>query len=236
MEMSDLPGAPLYLLGLQHLGKLAREVAMNVRDLEDVLKDYNLTPDQYESFIAGNDHFKEMLQAAVQEWNSALSTPDRIRVEAAQYLEEQLPLLAAAIGAVNEPLSGRAEVAKLLAKLADIGETSRSGESGGKFSINIHLGEEKTVTIEGTTEIQSLSERSSEATALLQNSEGLGEAQEMEPLTETETCGQEVQPSAEGTRAYEALLALSERISNPVPQEPLAVGPGAPTKLLSEDR
>lgn len=229
--MTDLP-ATLPRFSLVQLGKLAREVATDVRELADVLHDFELTEDQFQH-LQEKTPFGNMLKAAIQEWNSALSAQDRIRILAANALEEQLPMLAARMGNEKEPLSGAVETGKLLAKLADIGEGARHGSASERFTITINLGDDKTLTLENAVrplEVRPLPEGAGAEGEVRQITDGTsteGEVwsdpaeQNTPPAVRQEPEGEagvpEVRPSAAGERAYEALFALAQSITDPTP-------------------
>ena len=123
------------------LSKLAREVAMDIKERHAILKDYNLTQTQYDYLEANNEFYQQALRAACQEWHAPLSTQERLRVEAAAILEDGLPGLGARMQAKSEGLPGVIEAAKLFAKIAGVGEREAgTGAPGERFTINIDLG------------------------------------------------------------------------------------------------
>lgn len=124
----------------EQLVKIAREVAMDIQELSHILKQFSLTPEQYTQHVEPNAFFQRALEAYRIEWNSALSTRDRIRVQAATALEESLPSLAARITKDSESLDAQVKGAALFAKLAGVDDNKDGGESSEKFSISINLG------------------------------------------------------------------------------------------------
>jgi hypothetical protein len=81
------------------------------------------------------------LETAAIEWNSALSTHDRIRIEAAAIMEDAMPGLSARMKSRDEALPAAIEAGKLFAKLAGLGEVNKAAAgSGEKFVIQIDLG------------------------------------------------------------------------------------------------
>lgn len=126
-------------LGPAKLAKLAREVAMDVKDLPVILGHYNLTVADFER-LKENEFFKRALEAVTIEWNSALSTHDRIKIEAAAILEDNMPALSARMVKNEEPLNAAVEAGKLFAKIAGIGDGAKEAHPGEKFTININLG------------------------------------------------------------------------------------------------
>jgi hypothetical protein len=125
------------------LAALAREVAMDIKVLPDILKHYKLTEETYID-ICKVPFYKRALEVATIEWNSALSTHERLRIEAAASLEDALPGLSARMNNKDETLPAATEVGKLFAKIAGIGEPERGGAAATeKFTITINLGADK---------------------------------------------------------------------------------------------
>lgn len=139
----------------QELAKLARELAMNIREVHQILPDYHLTHPQFEFLKEYNQFFKQALKTMTLEWNSALTTPERIKIEAAAIMEESLLVLAGRMQNKAEGLPGVVEAGKLIAKIAGLGEREeRAGPIGERFAITINLGggaaiTHQTKTIEG---------------------------------------------------------------------------------------
>jgi len=130
------------------LAKLAREIAMDVKERHVILKEFNLTQVQYDYLEANNDFYRSALQAASIEWHAPLSTAERIKVEAAAILEDSLPGLGARMQNKGEGLPGVIEAAKLFAKVAGVGEREHGAAAGGeRFVINIDLGGDQKITL-----------------------------------------------------------------------------------------
>jgi len=122
----------------EQLLKLAREVAMDILELPAILKGFSLTEEQY-AVIETNSFFQRALEAYRIEWNSALSTRDRIRVQSATALENALPSIGARMTKETESLDAQVKAGSLLAKLAGV-EDQRQEGGGEKFTITINLG------------------------------------------------------------------------------------------------
>lgn len=122
------------------LAALAREVAMDIKELPEILKFYKLTDASYAD-ICKIPFYARALEVAIIEWNSALSTHDRIKIEAAATLEDALHGLGARMKNKDEAFPAAIEAGKLFAKIAGLGEPGRTeGAPGEKFTININLG------------------------------------------------------------------------------------------------
>ncbi len=137
------------------LAALAREVAMDIRVLDEILITYGLTRIQYDFLQENNEFYKQALHTLTIEWNSALSTPERLKIESAAILEDALPRLGARMQNQAEGLPGVIEAAKLFAKMAGVGEReANQAAPGEKFSITINLGGDEKIIVgaaSGTT-------------------------------------------------------------------------------------
>ena len=144
-----IDGIPAALnMDAQKLAKLARELVMNMREKAVVLTEYALTEDQFQSYIVPNPFFKRVLENYTIEWNSAGSTHQRLRVQAATALEESLIGIAVRMNSKDETLPAVVETAKLFAKIAEVGETAKPAGHNEKFSITINLGEDTKLQFE----------------------------------------------------------------------------------------
>lgn len=119
--------------------RLAREIAVDHRELEDILKQYTITPEEWTK-IQANPQFAKILESEILAWQSATNTAERTKLKTAALIEEWLPTANAELHDRAQGLPGRVELAKLLAKIAGMGERSDAVASGEKFSITINLG------------------------------------------------------------------------------------------------
>ena len=139
---------PLPSLSPPELAQMARELAMNIRPRDDILKEFKLTQTQFEYLDQHHDFFRQAYRAACIEWHAPLSTKERISIEAAAILEDSLVGLGARMRNKGEGLPGVVEVAKLFAKVAGVGEReTATGPAGERFVINIDLGADKAITL-----------------------------------------------------------------------------------------
>jgi hypothetical protein len=127
-------------LGDSDLVKLAREIAMDIHPIDDILKQYSISNEKWEE-LQRNAKFQTLLSSEVEAWNTALNTPERIKLKAAAMLEEWLPELNNRLHDGAEALPAKIEGGKMLTKLA--GMDQRAGDAGGsgeRFSVVINLG------------------------------------------------------------------------------------------------
>lgn len=141
--------------------KIAREIAMDLHDLETILKTNHVSFEDW-SKLSNNPNFIAVLKDAIAAWQSAGNTHERVKLKTAALVEEWLPEANARAHDRSESLSAKVELMKLLKSIAGMG-LGGSGVEGGhaeKFSVVINLGGdaklkfEKEVTPQVTTTIE----------------------------------------------------------------------------------
>ena len=126
------------------LAKLAREMVMNVKNVHALFEEYGLNEEIYYELMAKNEYFKRLKEQYTLDWNSALSTAERLKVGSLAYLEQLIPSLtrrALEEEGTKEPLAAATGVANLLTKTAGIGDPKTSISPTERFVITINLGE-----------------------------------------------------------------------------------------------
>lgn len=131
--------------------RLAREIAMDILPLEDILKQYDISDETW-SQLQLNTKFRTLLGNEVEAWSSALNTYERVKVKSASMLEEWLPALNTRMHDYDEALPAVIEAGKLLSKLAGLGEKDINSAVGERFVINISMGP-KVEPIEFTKDV-----------------------------------------------------------------------------------
>src|SRR5271165_6146290 len=111
--------------------QLAREFARNLKPKEAILADRGLTEEQYET-IVNNPFYQQVLDSETAAFQGAGNTAKRIELEAAITLEQYLPTLHDRIQNFQTPLKDSIEGAKLLAKLAGVGERDPTQQGSGE--------------------------------------------------------------------------------------------------------
>lgn len=127
--------------------KLAREIAMDFRPIEDVLAEHDIEPADFEA-IKLNPQFTNRLKLAIEEWNSATNTPERVRLKSMFFVEEALPEFYARAHDPKESLAAKVEILKTVAKFGGVGGTVEGGVSGERMVVNINLGADRQLRIE----------------------------------------------------------------------------------------
>jgi hypothetical protein len=117
---------------------LAREIAMDIFPLEQLLELHRLTNDDWAK-IQANPKFGEMVQQMVTDWAAATNTGERVRIKAATGLESTLEIYIRAILDDSIPLNQRVEAGKFLARLGEL-DGQRGADSGDGFHVTLNIG------------------------------------------------------------------------------------------------
>jgi hypothetical protein len=116
---------------------LAREIAMDIFPIDQVLKIHQVTTEEWLK-ISQNPRFIATLDDMIRQWNAASNTKERVRVKAATGLEIVLEEYIYAIKDPNTPANHKVEAGKFLAKLGELdGAVIGGGQAGGGITINI---------------------------------------------------------------------------------------------------
>lgn len=124
-----------------NLAALAREIAMDIFPVEQVLALHKLSDSQWQK-IQANQHFQRMLTNMIAEWESAMNTKERLKAKAQTGLEMNLDTLVLDVGDQSIPLAQRVEAAKFLARIGEV--DGNQGVAGPGFSIQLNIGQTKT--------------------------------------------------------------------------------------------
>lgn len=137
-----------------NLAKLARDLAQDMFEPAEIRDAHKLSDEQFAKILQ-DDTFQRMLRDVSIEWNSAASTPERIRVKAQSAVEVALDQFFVDICDRGIPLVQRTDALKALMKLGELGEKDApTGAVGTGVQITINLGtpgegqEAKTITLD----------------------------------------------------------------------------------------
>lgn len=125
---------------------LARAIAMDFRELEEILEAHRVDHDKWER-IRTTERFQSMLRQAVVEWNAPMSAAERIKLKSLAIVELSLEEMYTQMHNDKEPLSSRVEVLKTVAKFGDVGIVSKEQGGGDKFSVVINLGADQQLKV-----------------------------------------------------------------------------------------
>lgn len=131
---------------------LAREVAMELEDVDVIIQRKQITKSQYEK-ILNNPFYKKVLEAEREIWRSTLNAEQRLRIHAAFMLENALPDYYRRVKDPSENLNAVTEGIKTFAKIAGIGEKNTQQGSSEKFLISINIGGGKSIHREVETPV-----------------------------------------------------------------------------------
>src|SRR5262252_17307 len=121
------------------MAKLARELVMNIRNYRLTFADFGIDENDYQQ-IEKNEFFRKVKDQFTIEWNSALSSEERVRLINLAYYEQLSPVLAKRAMAPDANLAAATDVGKLLMKGAGVGEPKSEKANTERFSIQINLG------------------------------------------------------------------------------------------------
>lgn len=124
-----------------NLAQLARDLALDLDEPDDIRKAHGLTDHAWEKILQ-EPHFQRMLGEMIGELRSMSGTPERIKVKAALAVEASIETFLEDIKNRNYPLGQRVEAIKALARLGELGmkDAIGGGTVGGAVQININLG------------------------------------------------------------------------------------------------
>jgi hypothetical protein len=121
------------------LAKLAREMAMNIRNYKDIFADFGIDENDYVR-IQRNEFYRKVKEQFTVEWNSAVSTEERLRIGSLAYLEQLTPVITRRAMREDSNLGAATDVSKVLMKMAGVGEAKSEKANLERFVITINLG------------------------------------------------------------------------------------------------
>lgn len=130
---------------------LARAVAMSLSGIGPVLTQFKLTQAQYDAILL-DDFYKRALDNATEEWNSIKGTQQRAVLKAAAVIEDGMIVMGGRLQDVKEPLTGVAQMAKVLGDFAGLGRSQQTPGAGEKVTISIDFGADTKLVVEKTIE------------------------------------------------------------------------------------
>lgn len=117
------------------MAKLAREVAQDIFDVDQIVRLHQLDDLQWAK-IQAHPTFQKMLGQMTLEWNAAGNTRERIKIKAQTGLEATLEVFIRDACDASIPLAQRVEAGKFLARL---GELDNQGGAQLGTPINISI-------------------------------------------------------------------------------------------------
>ena len=122
------------------LRKVARDLAQGLYELDDILKNNDVTNAMFNKFKE-HPRFLEYLKQEREAWNAAGNVSERAKLKAGIIIEEFMVQAHTELGSKTTPLNQRVELAKILGRIAGMGEpkTVGGGGPGGGFQLNINI-------------------------------------------------------------------------------------------------
>lgn len=128
--------------------QIAREIAMDIRPIDEILKLHDVDQMQWEA-LQTNPRFRAYIESEAAAWHGTLNTHERVKLKAAAMLEEWLPELNTRMHDRAESLNAKIEAGKLARDLAGFAKGGVGVEGAGeKFSVTINLGQDAKLTFE----------------------------------------------------------------------------------------
>lgn len=144
-------------LGAISLARLARELAQDIFEPDQIRQAHSLTKEQFDKILE-DPSFQKMLREMILDWQSASGTAERVKVKAATAVEVALDSFFKDLTDRSIPLNQRTDALKALMKLGELGEKDPiTGVPGSGVSISINLGipgqgqPPKTITLEANS-------------------------------------------------------------------------------------
>lgn len=176
-----------------NLRKLARELAMRILPLEDILTLHQISGDDLER-LESWPSFMRMLAEETEVWQSALNTKQRVEIKTWSMLEEALPAINTYIHSPDFNDNAKVALIGVMQKQVGIGvkENSTAGTAGEKISITINTGsQELKLERELNPVIEAVAEEVPVATARVPD----GPSHKLNIITERGSASEKAQPN-----------------------------------------
>jgi hypothetical protein len=131
------------------LRAIAREIAMDIIDVEVILASHKITPEDFTD-IAQSPSFQKLLAEQMEEWNTAQSTRERVEKKTFSMLEEFLPQAWQYLHSPSFGDTAKVSLLQALQKQVGIGlrDAQVSEGSGQKVQITINMSRGNQVKVD----------------------------------------------------------------------------------------
>lgn len=121
---------------------IAREIAMDINSLDNILKNHGLSHDDFD-VLKTTPRFIQFLTEAIAVWESTANVQERIKAKSLTMIEEALPEMFAALTNPFQPLNHKVALLQQVSKLAGVGGPIEEGQidPSARVSITISLGD-----------------------------------------------------------------------------------------------
>lgn len=124
---------------------LARDLAIGFFDEETALKKNGISLEQYEN-LKKIPYFQQIVEAATKDWNGTKNQQQRLALLTSVGIENLMPHLLARAQITHEPLTGIAQLLKVLVDIAGLNNQNKAAPvATEKFKITINLGADTEV-------------------------------------------------------------------------------------------
>lgn len=126
--------------------RVARDIAMDIYPLQDILKNNDLTVQQFQTW-QNHPQFVKYVQSEKEAWTAASNTAERTKLKAGIVMEMFMEEAHNSLHDKKTPLNQRVELGKLVARIAGMGSPAAGipgagGPGGFRLQINIGPGKE----------------------------------------------------------------------------------------------
>lgn len=127
--------------------KLSREIAMDLRPIEDILESLGISSPDWDA-IQALPLFQDRVRTATEEWQSGMNTSERVKMKSLAFVEEALPEFFARAHDPKEGLAAKTEVLKTISKFAGIGGSVDGSGGSERMVVTINLGADHQLKVE----------------------------------------------------------------------------------------
>jgi hypothetical protein len=121
---------------------LAREIALDIHPLEEIILTYKIGDIEWDR-LQRSEQFNQLLQEAIEHWNSALTIKERAELRAQAMIEFNLLTANEMINDRTVPAPARVEMFKAVCRVAKMGDKELVSEAGQRVKITINMGDKK---------------------------------------------------------------------------------------------
>lgn len=156
----------------QTMRLVARNIAMGIHDTNKILEICGVSPRDFMSFNS-NPRFIRYLKSETEAWENALNVGERTKLKSGIMIEEWLKDAYGELADKKTPLSQRVELAKLVARIAGMGEQKNGvigvSEGGGGFTLQINIGQGVHANFSNNSNLKTIDNIPDDATPELRN-------------------------------------------------------------------
>ena len=131
------------------IARLAREVGIGMREIEEILTSFNIDAATYEK-IKTNEWFNKLVDEYRIEWHATTNTLTRTQLKSLYAAEEAISHVYSRAVSGKEPLNHVVEAVKWMTDIAGAKKTPGQGQQNERFNIVINLGADMKIEFDGS--------------------------------------------------------------------------------------